>query len=160
MKSEPWKWTAAFDTSHPTSTNMYLYSTCAIQDYKEPSVAWAHLSTCRIPPLLSTQRRQPFRENGRVQDRRRRGREHPPRKTALFSGLLEQWQCRCSFRCVLYQYRCIACERNDLDISPEELTTWYVKLQEVGNVHGIDLVTLEHVVTQVNLSIVHAKCLR
>jgi putative pyruvate formate lyase activating enzyme len=34
-----------------------------------------------------------------------------------------------------------------------------VKLQGFGNVHGIDLVTPEHVVTQVNLSILHAKLL-
>jgi putative pyruvate formate lyase activating enzyme len=34
-----------------------------------------------------------------------------------------------------------------------------VKLQEVGNVHGIDSVPPEHVVVQVNLSILHAKML-
>jgi hypothetical protein len=129
--------------------------TCTIQDSREPFVAWVYLPTRRTPPLLSTLRCQSFRNNGRVQDRRRRGREHhySSRKTILFSKLLKQW------RCVFCQDHRITYERDGPNISPEELATWHVKLQEVGNVHGIDSVTPEHVVTQVNLSILHAKML-
>ncbi|CAI4216964.1 unnamed protein product [Parascedosporium putredinis] len=43
-----------------------------------------------------------------------------------------------------------------MDLTPEELGEWYMKLQEVGNVHNINLVTPEHVVPQVVLSILHA----
>jgi putative pyruvate formate lyase activating enzyme len=44
-----------------------------------------------------------------------------------------------------------------MDLSPEELGDWYVKLQEVGRVHNINIVTPEHVVPQVALSILHAR---
>lgn len=44
-----------------------------------------------------------------------------------------------------------------MELSPEELGEWYVKLQEVGGVHNINLVTPEHVVPQVVLSILHAR---
>jgi putative pyruvate formate lyase activating enzyme len=37
------------------------------------------------------------------------------------------------------------------------LGEWYIKLQEVGGVHNINLVTPEHVVPQVALSILHAR---
>ena len=42
-------------------------------------------------------------------------------------------------------------------MTPEELGEWYIKLQNVGNVHNINLVTPEHVVPQVVLSILHAR---
>lgn len=42
-------------------------------------------------------------------------------------------------------------------MTPEELGEWYMKLQEVGNVHNINIVTPEHVVPQVALSILHAR---
>lgn len=44
-----------------------------------------------------------------------------------------------------------------MDLTPEELGVWFIKLQEVGNVHNINLVTPEHVVSQVVLSILHAR---
>ncbi|KAL4724820.1 hypothetical protein ACLX1H_008267 [Fusarium chlamydosporum] len=44
-----------------------------------------------------------------------------------------------------------------MDLSPEELGDWYIKLQEVGKVHNINIVTPEHVVPQVALSILHAR---
>lgn len=44
-----------------------------------------------------------------------------------------------------------------MDLTPEELGDWYVKLQQVGNVHNINIVTPEHVVPQVALSILHAR---
>jgi putative pyruvate formate lyase activating enzyme len=42
-------------------------------------------------------------------------------------------------------------------LTPEELGEWYTKLQNVGNVHNINLITPEHVVPQVVLSILHAR---
>ena len=42
-------------------------------------------------------------------------------------------------------------------MTPEELAEWYMKLQEVGGCHNINLVTPEHVVPQVVLSILHAR---
>lgn len=44
-----------------------------------------------------------------------------------------------------------------MDLTPEELGDWYIKLQNVGKVHNINLITPEHVVPQVVLSIVHAR---
>ncbi|XDG09604.1 hypothetical protein ABKA04_009219 [Annulohypoxylon sp. FPYF3050] len=40
---------------------------------------------------------------------------------------------------------------------PSSFPGWYIKLQEVGNVHNINLVTPEHVVPQVALSILAAR---
>ena len=51
----------------------------------------------------------------------------------------------------------IAHQRNGFDLTPEELADWYMKLQQVGNVHNINLVTPEHVVPQVALSILNAR---
>lgn len=51
----------------------------------------------------------------------------------------------------------IAHQRKGFDLTPEELAEWYIKLQQVGNVHNINLVTPEHVVPQVTLSILAAK---
>lgn len=51
----------------------------------------------------------------------------------------------------------IAHQSNGFSISPEQLGEWFMKLQEVGNVHNINLVTPEHVVPQVALAILHAK---
>jgi putative pyruvate formate lyase activating enzyme len=50
----------------------------------------------------------------------------------------------------------IAHQPNGMDLAPEELGDWYLKLQNVGSVHNINLVTPEHVVPQVVLSILHA----
>lgn len=44
-----------------------------------------------------------------------------------------------------------------MDLAPDELGDWYVKLQDVGGVHNINIVTPEHVVPQVALSILHAR---
>ena len=51
----------------------------------------------------------------------------------------------------------ISHQRKGFDLSPEELAEWYLKLQDVGNVHNINLITPEHVVPQVVLSILHAR---
>lgn len=51
----------------------------------------------------------------------------------------------------------IAHQRNGFDLTPEQLAEWYMKLQDVGKCHNINLVTPEHVVPQVVLSILHAR---
>lgn len=43
------------------------------------------------------------------------------------------------------------------DKQPDELADWFLKLQEVGRVHNINLITPEHVVPQVALAIMHAR---
>lgn len=63
----------------------------------------------------------------------------------------------CNLRCVFCQNHDIAHQRNGQDLTPEELADWYMKLQTVGQVHNINLVTPEHVVPQVVLSILHAR---
>lgn len=63
----------------------------------------------------------------------------------------------CNLRCVFCQNHEIAHQRNGMDLTPEELGEWYMKLQTVGNVHNINIVTPEHVVPQVALSILHAR---
>ncbi|GLI81862.1 hypothetical protein PoHVEF18_010255 [Penicillium ochrochloron] len=61
--------------------------------------------------------------------------------------------------CNLCPRKCgdIAHQRNGFDLTPEELAEWYIKLQQEGNVHNINLVTPEHVVPQVVLSILAAR---
>jgi putative pyruvate formate lyase activating enzyme len=74
---------------------------------------------------------------------------------------------------VFCQNHDIAHQRNGFDLTPEALAEWYMKLQETGKaciamstlqtnklagkVHNINLVTPEHVVPQVVLSILHAR---
>ncbi|KAH0491873.1 hypothetical protein TgHK011_003276 [Trichoderma gracile] len=62
----------------------------------------------------------------------------------------------CNMRCIFCQNYDIAHQRNGMDLTPEALAEWYLKLQDVGNVHNINIVTPEHVVPQVALSILHA----
>ncbi|KAH7002113.1 hypothetical protein EDB80DRAFT_579091 [Ilyonectria destructans] len=63
----------------------------------------------------------------------------------------------CNLRCVFCQNFDISHQRNGMDLAPDELGDWYVKLQDVGGVHNINIVTPEHVVPQVALSILHAR---
>jgi putative pyruvate formate lyase activating enzyme len=63
----------------------------------------------------------------------------------------------CNLRCTFCQNHDIAHQRNGMDLTPEELAQWYMKLQDVGQVHNINIVTPEHVVPQVALSILHAR---
>lgn len=74
---------------------------------------------------------------------------HNDSGSVFFSG--------CNLRCVFCQNHDIAHQRNGQDLTPEELGNWYIKLQNVGHVHNINLVTPEHVVPQVVLSILHAR---
>lgn len=63
----------------------------------------------------------------------------------------------CNLRCTFCQNHDIAHRKAGFDLTPEELASWYVKLQDVGSVHNINLVTPEHVVPQVALSILAAR---
>ena len=63
----------------------------------------------------------------------------------------------CNLRCVFCQNHDIAHQTNGFDVRPDELAEWYVKLQDVGGVCNINLVTPEHVVPQVVLSILEAR---
>ncbi len=49
----------------------------------------------------------------------------------------------CNLRCVFCQNHDIAHSRNGMDLTPEELGDWFIKLQEVGAVHNINLITPE-----------------
>lgn len=60
-------------------------------------------------------------------------------------------------RCVFCQNFEISHKRDGFDLTPEELGEWFIKLQEVGRVHNINLVTPEHIVPQVVLAILHAR---
>ncbi|KAK6526705.1 hypothetical protein TWF281_009908 [Arthrobotrys megalospora] len=62
----------------------------------------------------------------------------------------------CSLRCSFCQNHEISHQRAGFDLSPEELADWFVKLQNLGNVHNINAVTPEHVVPQVALAILAA----
>jgi putative pyruvate formate lyase activating enzyme len=50
--------------------------------------------------------------------------------------------------CVFCQNHDIAHQRNGQDLSPEELADWYIKLQDTGGVHNINLITPEQSVSQ------------
>lgn len=132
-----------------------------MQEAKKRSEAYAHLSNCNLCPRLCGVNRfektgtcligadivvntvaPHFGEEPCIQG-------HNGSGSVFFSG--------CNLRCTFCQNHDIAHQKNGFHISPEELAEWYMKLQEVGNVHNINLVTPEHVVPQVALSILRAK---
>jgi putative pyruvate formate lyase activating enzyme len=131
------------------------------QEAKKRSEAYAHLRNCNLCPRLCGVNRferrgtclvgadvvvgtiaPHFGEEPCIQGRHGSG-------SVFFSG--------CNLRCVFCQNHDIAHQKNGFHLSPEELADWFVKLQNVGNVHNINLVTPEHVVPQVVLAILHAK---
>ncbi|QIW99168.1 hypothetical protein AMS68_004686 [Peltaster fructicola] len=128
---------------------------------KKRSQAYAHLSNCNLCPRLCGVNRferrgtcligadvvvntiaPHFGEEPCIQG-------HNGSGSVFFSG--------CNLRCVFCQNHDIAHQKNGFHVSPEELAEWYIKLQDMGNVHNINLVTPEHVVPQVVLSILQAK---
>ncbi|EMC91621.1 hypothetical protein BAUCODRAFT_299337 [Baudoinia panamericana UAMH 10762] len=134
-----------------------------LQESKKRTEAYAHLRNCNLCPRLCSVNRYEkrgtcligadvvvntvaphFGEEPCLQG-------HNGSGSVFFSG--------CNLRCVFCQNHDIAHQKNGFHLSPEELGEWYLKLQEVGNVHNINLVTPEHVVPQVVLSILHAKTL-
>ncbi|KAK7745247.1 hypothetical protein SLS62_009799 [Diatrype stigma] len=86
--------------------------------------------------------------------------QHSTQLTLLFqghNGSGSVFFSGCNLRCAFCQNHDIAHRRSGFDLTPEQLADWYVKLQEVGGVHNINLVTPEHVVPQVALSILAAR---
>lgn len=63
----------------------------------------------------------------------------------------------CNLRCSFCQNHDISHQKNGFSLQPEELAGWFLKLEQVGNVHNINLITPEHVVPQVALAIMHAR---
>ncbi|OAA68382.1 hypothetical protein SPI_00577 [Niveomyces insectorum RCEF 264] len=63
----------------------------------------------------------------------------------------------CNLRCSFCQNHDISHQRNGMDLAPEALADWFLKLQNVGRVHNINLVTPEHVVPQVVLALLDAR---
>ncbi|OTB03326.1 hypothetical protein M426DRAFT_321898 [Hypoxylon sp. CI-4A] len=128
---------------------------------KKRSLAYAHLRNCNLCPRLCGVNRYEttgmcligdnvkvnviaphFGEEPCIQG-------HNGSGSVFFSG--------CNLRCTFCQNHDIAHQRNGFDLTPEELAQWYLKLQDVGHVHNINLITPEHVVPQVALSILHAR---
>ncbi|KAJ5030162.1 hypothetical protein J3E71DRAFT_389165 [Bipolaris maydis] len=129
---------------------------------KKRSLAYAHLRECNLCPRLCGVNRYDktgvcligaetvkvgtiaphFGEEPFIQG-------HNGSGSVFFSG--------CNLRCVFCQNHDISHTRNGFDLTPEGLAEWYMKLQDVGRVHNINLVTPEHVVPQVVLSILHAR---
>ncbi|KAI1337438.1 pyruvate formate lyase activating enzyme [Xylariaceae sp. FL0016] len=128
---------------------------------KKRSQAYAHLRNCNLCPRLCGVNRYEttgmcliganvkvnviaphFGEEPCIQG-------HNGSGSVFFSG--------CNLRCTFCQNHDIAHQRNGFDLTPEELAQWYIKLQDVGNVHNINLITPEHVVPQVALSILAAR---
>ncbi|KAI0490117.1 hypothetical protein F4859DRAFT_509694 [Xylaria cf. heliscus] len=128
---------------------------------KKRSLAYAHLRNCNLCPRLCGVNRYEttgmclIGENVKVSDIAPHFGEEPCIQghngsgSVFFSG--------CNLRCAFCQNHDIAHQRRGYDLTPEELGQWYVKLQDVGHVHNINLVTPEHVVPQVVLSILDAR---
>ncbi|KAF2626755.1 hypothetical protein BU25DRAFT_431802 [Macroventuria anomochaeta] len=160
---------------HPARRALHLAPPWLLDDYtqryhlissvdasKKRSQAYAHLSNCNLCPRLCGVNRYEktgvcligaekvkvntvaphFGEEPCLQG-------HNGSGSVFFSG--------CNLRCVFCQNHDIAHQRNGFDLTPEELAEWYMKLQDVGKCHNINLVTPEHVVPQVVLSILHAR---
>lgn len=141
-------------------TPRYQYLS-SLEASKKRSTAYAHLSNCNLCPRLCGVNR--FEKTGTCligadvtvnTIAPHLGEEpciqgHNGSGSVLFSG--------CNLRCVFCQNHDIAHQKNGFSLQPEALAEWYIKLQDVGDVHNINLVTPEHVVPQVVLSILHAR---
>ncbi|KAH8681409.1 radical SAM superfamily protein [Xylariales sp. PMI_506] len=133
----------------------------SVEASKKRSLAYAHLRNCNLCPRLCGVNRYEktgmcligsdvkvsviaphFGEEPCIQG-------HNGSGSVFFSG--------CNLRCTFCQNHDIAHQRNGMDLTPEELGEWYLKLQDVGRVHNINLITPEHVAPQVALSILHAR---
>ncbi|KAH9887143.1 hypothetical protein F4778DRAFT_435159 [Xylariomycetidae sp. FL2044] len=133
----------------------------SVEASKKRSLAYAHLRNCNLCPRLCGVNRYEttgmclIGENVKVNVIAPHFGEEPCIQghngsgSVFFSG--------CNLRCTFCQNHDIAHQRKGFDLTPEELAQWYLKLQDVGGVHNINLVTPEHVVPQVALSILHAR---
>lgn len=127
---------------------------------KKRSLAFAHLRNCNLCPRLCGVNRYETTGMCLIGDKAKVNviaphfGEEPCIQGHNGSGAV--FMSGCNMRCIFCQNYDIAHQRNGMDLTPEELGQWYLKLQETGNVHNINIVTPEHVVPQVALSILHA----
>ncbi|KAI0393518.1 radical SAM superfamily protein [Xylariaceae sp. FL0594] len=132
-----------------------------VEAAKKRSQAYAHLSNCNLCPRMCGVNRYEttgmclIGENVKVNVIAPHFGEEPCIQGHNGSGAV--FFSGCNLRCIFCQNHDIAHQRNGFDLTPEQLAEWYMKLQDVGHVHNINLVTPEHVVPQVILSILHAR---
>ncbi|KAG8427310.1 hypothetical protein J3459_006779 [Metarhizium acridum] len=138
------------------------YQTLSSRDEaKKRSLAYAHLRNCNLCPRLCSVNRYEKTGMCLIGDKVKVNviaphfGEEPCIQGHHGSGAV--FMSGCNLRCIFCQNFDISHQRNGMDLTPEELGEWYIKLQEVGNVHNINIVTPEHVVPQVALSVLHAK---
>ncbi|CZR41006.1 putative pyruvate formate lyase activating enzyme [Fusarium proliferatum ET1] len=138
------------------------YMTLSSRDAaKKRSLAYAHLRNCNLCPRECGVNRYEktgmclIGEKAKVNTIAPHFGEEPCIQGHNGSGSV--FMSGCNMRCIFCQNYDIAHQRNGMDLTPEELGDWYIKLQEVGKVHNINIVTPEHVVPQVALSILHAR---
>ncbi|KAK9441669.1 pyruvate formate lyase activating enzyme [Metarhizium brunneum] len=138
------------------------YQTLSSRDEaKKRSLAYAHLRNCNLCPRLCGVNRYEKTGMCLIGDKVKVNviaphfGEEPCIQGHSGSGAV--FMSGCNLRCIFCQNFDISHQRNGMDLTPEELGEWYIKLQEVGNVHNINIVTPEHVVPQVALSVLHAK---
>ncbi|KAI0161631.1 hypothetical protein GGR52DRAFT_575940 [Hypoxylon sp. FL1284] len=168
------RFTSLIPLRHPQRRSLHLAPPFLLDDYvprfqllseieasKKRSAAYAHLRNCNLCPRLCGVNRYEttgmclIGDNVKVNVIAPHFGEEPCLQghngsgSVFFSG--------CNLRCTFCQNHDIAHQRNGFDLTPEELAQWYLKLQDVGHVHNINLVTPEHVVPQVALSILHAR---
>ncbi|KAI1275215.1 hypothetical protein F5Y07DRAFT_370897 [Xylaria sp. FL0933] len=160
----------------PWQRNLHLAPPFLLDDYipryqqlsevdaaKKRSQAYAHLQNCNLCPRLCGVNRYEttgmclIGENVKVNVIAPHFGEEPCIQGHNGSGAV--FFSGCNLRCTFCQNHEIAHQRSGFDLTPEDLASWYLKLQDVGQVHNINLVTPEHVVPQVALSILHARTL-
>ncbi|KAF2659119.1 hypothetical protein K491DRAFT_591548 [Lophiostoma macrostomum CBS 122681] len=110
---------------------------CGVNRYEKTGVCLIGAETVKVSTIAPHHGEEPCIQG------------HNGSGSVFFSG--------CNLRCVFCQNHDIAHQRNGFDLTPEQLAEWYMKLQDIGRVHNINLVTPEHVVPQVALSILHAR---
>lgn len=128
---------------------------------KKRSRAYAHLSNCNLCPRLCGVNRYETTGMCLVGDTAKVNviaphfGEEPCIQGHNGSGSV--FFSMCNLRCSFCQNHDISHQPKGMDLAPEELAEWFIKLQQVGNVHNINLITPEHVVPQVALAILHAR---
>ncbi|KAM7201637.1 pyruvate formate lyase activating enzyme [Rhypophila sp. PSN 637] len=133
----------------------------SVEAAKKRSAAYAHLRNCNLCPRLCGVNRYETTGMCLIGDKAKVNviaphfGEEPCIQGHHGSGSV--FFSMCNLRCVFCQNHDISHQRNGMDLTPEELGDWFIKLQNVGNVHNINLITPEHVVPQVTLAILHAR---
>ncbi|GLA31849.1 hypothetical protein ACMYSQ_006465 [Aspergillus niger] len=134
----------------------------SIDASKKRSLAYAHLQNCNLCPRRCGVNR--YHETGMCMIGAETAKvntiaPHRGEEPCIqgFHGSGSVFFSGCNMRCVFCQNHDIAHKKAGHDLTPTELAEWYMKLQTVGNVHNINLVTPEHVVPQVVLSILDAR---